>query len=65
MDKSDLKPYLQSCLRNFPWWQRQEGSEINLGKGFTSPVKKDDDEEEEEEKKRTKNRGFADFHIYL
>ena len=22
MDKSDLKPYSWSCLRNFPWWRR-------------------------------------------
>ena len=41
MDESDLKPYSRACSRHFPGGDAKKDPEINLGKRFASPVKKD------------------------
>ena len=41
LDESDLKPYLRVCSRHFPDGDTKKEPEVNLGKRFTSPKKRD------------------------
>lgn len=41
MDESDLKPYSRVCSRHFPDGDAKKEPEVNLGKRFASPKKRD------------------------
>ena len=41
MDASDLKPYSRVCSRHFPDGDAKKEPEVNLGKRFASPKKRD------------------------
>ena len=41
LDESGLKPYSRVCSRHFPDGDAKKKPEVNLGKRFTSPKKRD------------------------
>ena len=41
IDESDIKPYFRVCSRHFPDGDAKKEPEVNLGKRFASPRKRD------------------------